>query len=186
MGKKRRSEKNIQNGLQDCNWKSPFIAVQVPFKGGMRSWKPNDNTTEAEEAVIKTPGMLFTAPLVQIVRKSDWVDEQHVSPEAELALVNHVCNEIAARELQPYVDTDVVPVIGILSDGWNNTFTSSVEYSRYWRCRYDFGLCRTMEDLRVWVEYYAEHKPSTSKTLDDNRVLPGNETTIPRWWLKKK
>ena len=185
-GKRRRSEKNIRSGLQHSNLEAPFIPVQVPFKGGVRSWKFNDNTTEAEEAVINTPGMLFTKPLVEIFRQCDWVDELHLSPDAELALVNHVCNEIAARELQPYVDTDVVPVIGILSDGWNNTFSTALEYSCYWRCRYDFGLCRSLKELGKWVDYYVENTPARSRTLDDNQVLPGNVTTIPRWWAKKK
>jgi len=156
---------------------SPFIVVQVPFKGGRKSWRTDQGKTAAEEAVL--PLVVATAPLVSLFARDDWLDDKHPRKKALDALLVEVCdfpavaNRLRESTSGVFGDSDVFPVIAVMSDGWNREFKSPLDTSRYWRCRYDLSACRTFSDFVAWAGAYASSRPRNSGTLGMIEVLRG-------------
>ena len=73
---RRLPEKKIEKHVQSCGMdaNTPFMPVQVPCRGGLRSWAERRGDSR-EEAFVRTWGAVFTEPLVSILTREHWTDE---------------------------------------------------------------------------------------------------------------
>jgi hypothetical protein len=165
---KRRSEKCIQEYLKLCDMDgaSPFIPIQVPFRGGRRSSDEDDGKTREEDFVSSC--VVFTKPLSSLFRGSHWIDDNHFDRPGAEKLLHHACalNSVRAQLEHSACRGGHIPIVCVLSDGWNRGIQEQDrDRSRYWNCRLEFGMCRSLSDFRNWCEYYAGWSPATTDCL---------------------
>lgn len=167
--KSRRMEKFIQEQLQhfDVDPVSLFIPIQVPFRGGTKSWQGENGRTREEDFVSGT-GVVFTDPLSSLLQQGDWIDSNHFDRGAGEKLLRHACAipSVRAKLQKNAREGGPVPIVCVLSDGWNRNFLAGDEdRSRYWKCRHDLGMCSSLKMFREWCDHYAGWRPASTECL---------------------
>ena len=137
-------EKKLEDEVYLCGLPmetTPFIAVQVPLRGGTRD-KNLFHESEEEVFVAKHEDSLFTAPLNSLIHQKEWVDNEHFTPDASKRLVTTALGleGVQQRLQQSSVPGEGrVPIVCVLSDGWHHTQWARFARSRYWRYRLDYA-----------------------------------------------
>ena len=117
-----------------------------------------------EEEFVESHVVCFTGPLVSVLEKRHWTDKVHFDANGTETLLQHACGLESVRELLARRDGKI-SIVYVLSDGWNRSFSSTEDRSKYWRCRLDFGRCTSLSDFQKWCTYYASWRPRNTEPL---------------------
>ena len=165
---KRDQETRLANAVELCGLPgaTQFVPIQVPCRGGCKSWSSDEGSTDEERFLVRHD-VRFTDTLVELVNTEDWTDVYHFTSHATKRVLRHALERVQ-EVLDPLKDSISVrhPVIVcVLSDGWTRLFRDSADRSRYWRCRLDFSKCTTLLQFKTWCNDYASWQPQSSPCL---------------------
>ena len=144
--KQETSREKSADVVEDCGMPgdTPFVPIQVPFRGGCRDWLPLQGESCEEEFVV-AHGARFTQTLVSLVDSQEWTDTNHFNLNGTQNVLRHA---LACVGSVLQLDHDKTPIVSVLSDGWNRTFQDEDDRSRYWRCRLDFSKCISLSQFK--------------------------------------